>query len=144
MLACNGGAWTDCAALVMNTQNWPEMRGMAVGLTKAALGLGAPFYTSLYLGLIAPRVADFLLLLAVLPLALGLLAMPFFNHVPFVERSELEARALSTGEVLSRGWGGWGLLLGQLCRQFRPPHQFRPPCTLQRAASCGGIRRSAR
>ena len=44
---------------------------------------------AMYMGAFAPHAVHFLLFLAIAPTLVVLLATPFINHVPFVQRSEL-------------------------------------------------------
>lgn len=90
-MACNGGTWFDAAGLVTNVRNFPSNRGMAVGVLKSGVGLSASFYTALYLGLLQPNTSAYLLLLALAPSTVAVGAAAVFNHVPFVQQSELEA-----------------------------------------------------
>ena len=48
-------------------------------------------FACIYSGAFAPDSARFLLFLALAPVAVGLLALPFINHCSFVQQSELEA-----------------------------------------------------
>lgn len=48
-------------------------------------------FAAVYSGLYAPDKESFLLFLALAPVGMGLLALPFINHCSFVQQSELEA-----------------------------------------------------
>eukprot|EP00884_Botryococcus_braunii_P017132 jgi/Botrbrau1/4101/Bobra.152_3s0049.1 len=99
MLACNGGTWTDMAALVTNARNWPNQRGTVIGILKSCVGLSASVFTSIYVGFFQPDALDFLLFLAVAPALVNLLCLPFINRVPFPQASEHDSQQhfLSTG-----------------------------------------------
>ena len=55
------------------------------------MGLSTSIFTTLYMGIFAPHVIPFLAFLSIVPAAVVVLAVPFHNYVPFVQRSELES-----------------------------------------------------
>lgn len=68
-------------------------------MLKSFLGVSASLASSIYLGAFQPDGLSFLLFVAVLPMFIGLVTVPFMNGVPFVEQSEVEhgRKWLSTG-----------------------------------------------
>eukprot|EP00878_Enallax_costatus_P019833 GHUV01020938.1.p1 GENE.GHUV01020938.1~~GHUV01020938.1.p1 ORF type:complete len:645 (+),score=182.60 GHUV01020938.1:242-2176(+) len=86
--AGNSGTWFDTSALVSNVRNFPNNRGLAVGVLKSFLGLSSSIYTSIYVALFEPDAVRFLLMLAIVPPVLALLLSMALNYVPFVEVSE--------------------------------------------------------
>lgn len=82
------GTWFDTSALVTNVRNFPNHRGLAVGVLKSFLGLSSSIYTSIYVALFQPDAVRFLLMLAIVPPVLGLLLSAALNYVPYVEASE--------------------------------------------------------
>lgn len=71
-----------------NVRNFPNNRGLAVGVLKSFLGLSSSIYTSIYVVLFEPDAVRFLLMLAIVPPVLGLLLSLALNYVPYVEASE--------------------------------------------------------
>ena len=58
------------------------------GILKGFLGLSASICATIYIGVFKPHELSFLLFLALFPAALGLLALPLLNVVPFEEQSQ--------------------------------------------------------
>ena len=56
-----------------------------IGILKAFLGLSASAYITIYVSFLEPDALRFLLVLAVAPTAVALLASPFINYVPFIQ-----------------------------------------------------------
>jgi hypothetical protein len=81
-LSSNGGTWLEAAALTTCISNFETERGAVVGILKSFLGLSASMYTTMYVTL-CPRPIDFLLLLAIVPTAIALIASLGINLVPF-------------------------------------------------------------
>lgn len=88
MRHCHAGTWFDTSALVSSVRNFPNNRGLAVGVLKSFLGLSSSIYTSVYVVLFEPDAVRFLLMLAIVPPVLSLLLSLALNYVPFVEASE--------------------------------------------------------
>lgn len=86
--SCVAGTWFDTSALVTNVRNFPNNRGLAVGVLKSFLGLSSSIYTSIYVALFEPDAVRFLLVLAIVPPVFSLLLSMALNYVPFVEVSE--------------------------------------------------------
>jgi MFS family permease len=100
-VAGNSGVWLDASVLVTNVRNFPQDRGTVVGFLKAFLGLSASLWALPYAALLAPNVDSYLLLLAIAPATVIVLASLLVSHVPFVEACELE-------EAGAGGGGGGG------------------------------------
>ncbi|CAI7759849.1 unnamed protein product, partial [Closterium sp. NIES-54] len=75
MLGTNGATWFNTAVLVTCIRNFEGDRGVVVGLLKGFIGLSGAIFTQLYSALYAPHTAPFLLLCALLPPLVALLAM---------------------------------------------------------------------
>ena len=60
LVACNGGTWVDTCCLVTNVRNFPNERGVVVGVLKCFVGLCASIYTGIkpnhYHGLALPGI----------------------------------------------------------------------------------------
>lgn len=84
----NSNACIDTVSLASNVANWPNDRGSAAGVMKAAVGLCPSIFgiISLSLQLTAPSY----LVLCILAPSLGcLLLMPLVNEVPWIQKCEL-------------------------------------------------------
>eukprot|EP00879_Flechtneria_rotunda_P016105 GHRR01016846.1.p1 GENE.GHRR01016846.1~~GHRR01016846.1.p1 ORF type:complete len:649 (+),score=200.09 GHRR01016846.1:867-2813(+) len=86
--AGNTGTWFDTSALVTNVRNFPNDRGFVVGVLKSFLGLSSSIYTTLYMTAFEQDAVKFLLMLAFVPPALGIIMSLGLNYVPYVETSE--------------------------------------------------------
>ncbi|CAI5529220.1 unnamed protein product [Closterium sp. Naga37s-1] len=75
MLGTNGATWFNTAVLVTCIRNFEGDRGVVVGLLKGFIGLSGAIFTQLYSALYSPHTAPFLLLCALLPPLVALLAM---------------------------------------------------------------------
>ncbi|KAK9856767.1 hypothetical protein WJX84_006938 [Apatococcus fuscideae] len=91
LLASNSIVWLDTCLLATNIRNFPFEKGTIAGILKGFLGLSASICTTIYVGLFKPDQQAFLLFLALFPAALGSLALPLVNHVPFEEQSQSPA-----------------------------------------------------
>lgn len=94
-LFANSNACIDTVSLASNVANWPNDRGSAAGVMKAAVGLCPSIFGILYacLQLKAPGY----LLLCILAPSLGcLLLMPLVNEVPWIQKCELMPHGLFT------------------------------------------------
>jgi hypothetical protein len=67
------------------------------GVLKSLVGLSASVYTSVYVAAFRPDALSFLLIIAVVPTALGLCAMPFFNALPDAAAADGDGNAKSIG-----------------------------------------------
>eukprot|EP00892_Ulva_mutabilis_P001053 jgi/Ulvmu1/10949/UM007_0128.1 len=91
----NSNACIDTVALAANVANWPNDRGSAAGVMKAAVGLCPSIFGVLYvcLQLSAP---SFLLLLILVPSVGCLVLLPLVNQVPWIQKCELMPHGLLT------------------------------------------------
>lgn len=62
----------DVCSSLHSLRNFPEDRGTVTGLAKSFVGLSAAIYTQIYIGVFAPQVDRFVLLIAILPALVGL------------------------------------------------------------------------
>lgn len=60
-------------------------RGTVIGILKAFLGLSASAYITIYVSFLEPNAIKFLLVLAVAPVSVALVASLFINYVPFIQ-----------------------------------------------------------
>ncbi|KAK9904691.1 hypothetical protein WJX75_000633 [Coccomyxa subellipsoidea] len=97
VMAFNGSNWIDTACIATNVHNFPHDRGTVVGVLKSLVGLSASVYTSVYVAAFRPDALSFLLIIAVVPTALGLCAMPFFNALPDAAAADGDGNAKSIG-----------------------------------------------
>jgi MFS family permease len=98
-----GGTFFDTAAVSTNLRNFPANRGTVLGIIKSGVGLSASVYTAAYSGLFQPRADHFILFLAVVPSLVSLVGLLFINHVPFIQRSEID-REQSIFSTEGRFW----------------------------------------
>lgn len=56
-----------------------------IGILKAFLGLSASAYITIYVSFLEPNAIKFLLVLAVAPVSVALVASLFINYVPFIQ-----------------------------------------------------------
>jgi len=66
-------------------------RWRRAGVLKSFAGLSASIFTAVYLAAFRPDAAGFLACMAAAPLALGAVALPLFNAVPFAQGAAAEA-----------------------------------------------------
>ena len=66
------------------------MQGVFAGTLKSFLGLSASLMSTVYVAAFQPDGLSFLLFVACLPVAVGVVTIPFLNQVPYVEASEIE------------------------------------------------------
>ncbi|KAK9818151.1 hypothetical protein WJX72_007867 [[Myrmecia] bisecta] len=95
VVAFNGGSWVDTTCIATSVRNFPHDRGTAVGILKSFVGISAATYTTLYVAAFRPHAIRFLLFIGIAPVVIGIVAIPFMNHVPFRQRSELELHETS-------------------------------------------------
>ena len=94
-LFANSGAFIDVTSVTVNVSNWPNDRGSAVGVMKAAVGLSSSVYTVVHSALrLGP--SRYLLLMMVVPAVSCVLVLPLVNHVPWIQKSELAPHGLLT------------------------------------------------
>jgi len=91
----NSNACIDTVAVAANVANWPNDRGSAAGVMKAAVGLCPSIFGILYLSL--QLTAPSYLLLCMLAPSIGcVLLLPMVNEVPWIQRCELMPHGLLT------------------------------------------------
>jgi hypothetical protein len=91
----NSNAAIDIVAVSTNIRNWPNDRGSAVAVMKAALGLSSGIYGVLY-GALKLSTSQFMLLMMLLPTLSCLVLLPFVSAVPWIQKSELMPHGLLT------------------------------------------------
>lgn len=91
----NSNATIDIVSVSTNLLNWPNDRGAAVGVMKAAVGLSASVYGVLC-GALRLDTSALLLLMMLAPALSCLLLMPLVSPVPWIQRSELMPHGLLT------------------------------------------------
>ena len=74
-----------CQESIVDSRKPCACRGTVIGILKAFLGLSASAYITIYVSFLEPDALRFLLLLAIAPTAVALLASPFINYVPFIQ-----------------------------------------------------------
>lgn len=91
----NSNACIDTVSLAANVANWPNDRGSAAGVMKAAVGLCPSIFGILYVSL--HLTAPSYLVLCILVPSLGcILLMPLVNEVPWIQKCELMPHGLFT------------------------------------------------
>ena len=60
-------------------------RGTVIGILKAFLGLSASAYITIYVSFLEPDAIKFLLVLAIAPASVAIIASFFINYVPFIQ-----------------------------------------------------------
>ena len=91
----NSNATIDIVSVSTNLANWPNDRGSAVGVMKAAVGLSASVYGVLH-GALRLGTSALLLLMMLAPALSCLLLLPLVSSVPWIQRSELMPHGLLT------------------------------------------------
>lgn len=91
----NSNAGFDTVSVTTHVNNWPNDRGSAVGVMKAAVGLSSSVYAIVFAAY-HMQPASLLLLLAIAPATAALVLLPLVNVVPWMQRSELMPHGLLT------------------------------------------------
>lgn len=94
-LFANSNAVFDTVSVATNVTNWPNDRGSAVGVMKAAVGLSSSVYGVVFAAY-HMSAAAFMLLMMLAPALIALLLLPLVNIVPRMQRSELMPHGLLT------------------------------------------------
>lgn len=88
VIGANGTFWFDVAAMTVGIANFPQHRGTVVGIMKACYGISASMFSVVYTQAFDPNGLAFMLFITLSTAALGLLALPTFNSVPFRQAHE--------------------------------------------------------
>ena len=80
-VGANSSTWLDTACLVTCIRNYPHQRGTIAGILKCFYGLSSAIFTLLYNALFQNDPASFLLLVAVGPSVVSLLAVYFIRPI---------------------------------------------------------------
>jgi hypothetical protein len=91
----NSNAAIDIVSVATNLKNWPNDRGSAVGVMKAAVGLSSSIYGILY-GALKLDTGQFMLVMMLLPSLSCMFLAPLVNAVPWIQKSELMPHGLLT------------------------------------------------
>ncbi|CAK9875177.1 unnamed protein product [Sphagnum jensenii] len=84
-VATNSATFFTTAVVVTCVKNFPNNRGMVIGLMKGFVGLGAAIMTQLFYGLHPSDPKSFLLMAACLPASVSLLFMAVIRPIPASE-----------------------------------------------------------
>ncbi|CAD6267836.1 unnamed protein product [Miscanthus lutarioriparius] len=84
----NALTFSNTGALVACVKNFPESRGIVIGLLKAFVGLSGAIYTQLYLAIYGDDAASLVLLVAWLPAAFNIFTVYTIRVLPYARRSD--------------------------------------------------------
>ncbi|KAG2620816.1 uncharacterized protein LOC120666197 [Panicum virgatum] len=86
----NALTFSNTGALVACVKNFPESRGIVIGLLKSFVGLSGAIYTQLYLAIYGDDAASLVLLVAWLPAAFDILTVYTIRVLPYTRRRDGE------------------------------------------------------
>jgi len=86
----NALTFSNTGALVACVKNFPESRGIVIGLLKSFVGLSGAIYTQLYLAIYGDDAASLVLLVAWLPAAFDILTVYTIRVLPDTRRRDGE------------------------------------------------------
>ncbi len=97
-IGSNSQPWLDTASVVTNIHNFPNHRGLVVGLGKSFNGLGASVFGLIYSGAFSPDAVSYLLFIAIVPTAIAWSAITVAARVGDTERTApVDAKSLYMG-----------------------------------------------
>ncbi|CAL4899402.1 unnamed protein product [Urochloa decumbens] len=82
----NALTFSNTGALVACVKNFPESRGIVIGLLKSFVGLSGAIYTQLYLAIYGDDAASLVLLVAWLPAAFNIFTVYTIRVLPYARR----------------------------------------------------------
>ncbi|KAL6623223.1 hypothetical protein ACP70R_033102 [Stipagrostis hirtigluma subsp. patula] len=85
-VGANALTFSNTSALVVCVKNFPESRGIVIGLLKSFVGLSGAIYTQLYLAIYGDDASSLVLLVAWLPAAFNLLCVYTIRVLPYLRR----------------------------------------------------------
>ncbi|XP_062203638.1 uncharacterized protein LOC133905870 [Phragmites australis] len=86
----NALTFSNTGALVACVKNFPESRGIVIGLLKSFVGLSGAIYTQLYLAIYGDDASSLVLLVAWLPAAFNIFCVYTIRVLPYVRRRDGE------------------------------------------------------
>ncbi|KAJ1265363.1 hypothetical protein BS78_08G071100 [Paspalum vaginatum] len=84
----NALTFSNTGALVACVKNFPESRGIVIGLLKSFVGLSGAIYTQLYLAIYGDDAASLVLLVAWLPAAFNIFTVYTIRVLPYARRQD--------------------------------------------------------
>jgi MFS family permease len=87
----NALTFSNTGALVACVKNFPESRGIVIGLLKSFVGLSGAIYTQLYLAIYGDDAASLVLLVAWLPAAFNIFTVYTIRVLPYARRDGAKA-----------------------------------------------------
>jgi|UniRef100_A0A804N3U7 hypothetical protein len=84
----NALTFSNTGALVACVKNFPESRGIVIGLLKSFVGLSGAIYTQLYLAIYGDDAASLVLLVAWLPAAFNIFTVYTIRVLPYARRRD--------------------------------------------------------
>ncbi|KAF8659712.1 hypothetical protein HU200_058170 [Digitaria exilis] len=92
----NALTFSNTGALVACVKNFPESRGIVIGLLKSFVGLSGAIYTQLYLAIYGDDAADLVLLVAWLPAVFNIFTVYTIRVLPYARRQDGHKKAYNT------------------------------------------------
>ncbi|KAL6851909.1 hypothetical protein ACP4OV_020094 [Aristida adscensionis] len=83
-VGANALTFSNTSALVVCVKNFPESRGIVIGLLKSFVGLSGAIYTQLYLAIYGDDAASLVLLVAWLPAAFNIFCVYTIRVLPYL------------------------------------------------------------
>ncbi|CAL4936498.1 unnamed protein product [Urochloa decumbens] len=94
-VGANSQSFANTGALVTCVKNFPESRGIVLGLLKGFVGLSGAIFTQLYLAIYGDDAKSLVLLIAWLPAAVSILFVHTVRIMPYRRRGEGSSAATS-------------------------------------------------
>ncbi|CAN6308951.1 unnamed protein product [Urochloa humidicola] len=98
-VGANSQSFANTGALVTCVKNFPESRGIVLGLLKGFVGLSGAIFTQLYLSIYSDDAKSLVLLIAWLPAAVSILFVHTVRIMPYRRRGEGSPAAATSNDT---------------------------------------------